>query len=70
MDDFDRAQIINEDFQAAALHHQLHDREPANYTGEYCVDCEEPIPPERKKAMPGCRRCIDCQTTLENWRPL
>lgn len=31
----------------------------------YCVDCEEPIPEERRQAVPGCERCIICQTALE-----
>ena len=26
-----------------------------------CLDCGEPIPPERREASPGCRFCIDCQ---------
>lgn len=69
-DEIDQAQAINEDFQAAALRLQQHNREPANYTGTDCVDCEEEIPEARRKAMPGCLRCIDCQEIHENWRPL
>ena len=30
-----------------------------------CIDCEEPIPEARRKAVPGVRFCIDCQSTLE-----
>lgn len=26
-----------------------------------CADCGEPIPAARREAMPGVRRCIDCQ---------
>lgn len=32
---------------------------------EYCVDCGEPIPEDRRKAVPGCTRCIVCQRAFE-----
>lgn len=73
MDDFDHAQRLNEDFQAFCLQHQQHDREPANYTGSDCIDCDEEIPIERRKAQPGCRRCVKCQNVFElhdHWRAL
>lgn len=33
-----------------------------------CEQCEEPIPEARRKAMPGVRRCVDCQAALEKRR--
>ena len=27
----------------------------------HCEDCEEPIPEGRRVAVPGVRRCVDCQ---------
>lgn len=69
-DEIDQAQACNEDFQAFALELNQRSREPGTYTGIYCVECDEEIPEQRRKAMPGCRRCIDCQTLHENWRPL
>ena len=27
----------------------------------HCVECEEPIPEVRRRAMPGVTLCIDCQ---------
>lgn len=30
-----------------------------------CIDCGTQIPPERRKAKPGCSRCIDCQEAHE-----
>ncbi len=33
-------------------------------TGE-CIDCDEPIPAARQRAVPGCERCIDCQADFE-----
>ena len=69
-DDIDRAQNINQDFQDFALELNQRNREPANYTGTDCVDCARTIPKARRKASPGCRRCLDCQNLHENWRPL
>jgi phage/conjugal plasmid C-4 type zinc finger TraR family protein len=73
MDEMDRAQGHNEDFQSFALHHQQKNREPGNYTGELCLDCEEIIPVKRRQAVPGCRRCISCQEEFEihlHWRSM
>ena len=39
---------------------------PANETIE-CIDCDEVIPAARRKAMPGCIRCIGCQTLFEGY---
>lgn len=30
-----------------------------------CVDCDEEIPEDRKKAMPNARRCASCQEKHE-----
>lgn len=70
MDDIDRAQGVNEDFQAFALQQHRLNREPTGYTGTHCIDCEEEIPEERRQAVPGCLRCLDCQSLHEHWRPL
>ncbi len=32
---------------------------------EECVNCEKPIPAGRRKAVPGCERCIECQQNME-----
>ncbi len=34
-----------------------------------CEDCGEPIPETRRQAVPGCTRCILCQTYLEEGFP-
>lgn len=31
----------------------------------YCEDCGEEIPAARRAAVPGCTRCIGCQTCFE-----
>lgn len=30
-----------------------------------CDDCAEPIDAERRKALPGVSRCVDCQEAAE-----
>jgi phage/conjugal plasmid C-4 type zinc finger TraR family protein len=77
-DDIDRAQYHNEFYQqhAMAAHYrrQIPHGPPLSKgggeAGGICIDCEEPIPEARRRAMPGCQRCIGCQTLHENWRPL
>lgn len=68
-DSMDIVQGINEQFQTAALAEHQRNR-PTGPAATHCEDCGEEIPIKRRLAMPGCRRCIDCQTLLEHWRPL
>ena len=35
---------------------------PTGESAEDCDDCGEPIPMKRRKALPGVRTCISCQT--------
>jgi len=30
-----------------------------------CEDCDAPIPERRRKAVPGCTRCVECQAEIE-----
>ena len=34
---------------------------PQGKSAEDCDDCGEPIPPGRRKALPGVRTCVGCQ---------
>lgn len=64
MDDADIAGRNQEILDGMALAAQL----AAIPTGEAAMECEEcgaSIPEARRKAAPGCRRCIGCQTTFE-----
>ena len=36
-------------------------RMPHGDSAEECGDCGEPIPPKRRKALPGVRTCVACQ---------
>ena len=31
----------------------------------HCLDCEEPIPEGRRKAVPGCQYCVKCAEELQ-----
>ena len=68
MDEIDQAQVYSDDFQAFAMQLNKISREPVNYSGIYCLDCNDEIPLKRRQAAPGCRRCIDCQTEFEKER--
>ena len=30
-----------------------------------CIDCDAQIPEARRWAMPGCQRCVKCQSIFE-----
>ncbi len=35
---------------------------PAGESRTHCAECQEPIPEKRRRAVPGVRLCIVCQT--------
>lgn len=72
-DEADIAQALNEQFQAAAL--AAHFRRGIRNTGHAavaeCLTCGGDIPDARRRAQPGCTRCVSCQEQHENlthWR--
>jgi phage/conjugal plasmid C-4 type zinc finger TraR family protein len=38
---------------------------PSGKGTDYCIECEEPIPEARKRAVPGARLCVSCQSELD-----
>ncbi|MHC1743472.1 MAG: DksA/TraR family C4-type zinc finger protein [Syntrophobacteraceae bacterium] len=40
-------------------------RLPAGESLTHCEECEAPIPEARRKAIPGARLCVRCQSELE-----
>ena len=40
-------------------------RLPEGESLRYCEMCEEPIPEARRKAVPGVRLCLNCQSAVE-----
>lgn len=61
-DNLDRAQQIEQMQREIAL--KKH-RTFKDVSALYCQDCDEPIPEARRKALPGCSRCTECQTVFE-----
>ena len=43
---------------------------PAGPTAVQCFECGEDIPEERRKAMPGTKYCVDCQSMYHDARPV
>ncbi len=44
-------------------------RAPVGESASICVECDEPIPEARRKAIPGVKLCIDCQRERDS-RPV
>jgi len=36
-------------------------RRPVGESRSRCAECDEPIPEQRRAALPGVKLCIDCQ---------
>lgn len=74
-DEIDKAQANDEFFLGLALKNQgVGTGYPALSPHLHCEDCGEEIPEARRRAVPGCTRCIVCQTEFEqihtHWRAL
>lgn len=41
-------------------------RMPKGAAEIHCVDCGEDIPEARRRALPGVRTCIDCQSARDS----
>lgn len=42
---------------------------PRGESLEICEECGDPIPEARRKAMPGVRLCVVCQSELDKKQP-
>jgi len=40
-------------------------RLPHGESAQFCIECGEPIPQARRKALPGVQYCINCQQEHE-----
>lgn len=67
MDDFDHASDIEEQYRALAIAAATRPARSAAVSAVFCQNeaCGEPIPDERRRAVPGCRFCIECQERRE-----
>lgn len=65
-DQFDRATEIEEAQREDALEqHRWRRQSLPAVSSRVCRVCDEPIPVARRRAVPGCATCIDCQRDLE-----
>ncbi|MBW4021783.1 MAG: DksA/TraR family C4-type zinc finger protein [Proteobacteria bacterium] len=44
-------------------------RMPKGESEPFCVECDEVIPEARRRAVPGVRLCVECQSALDK-RPV
>lgn len=64
-DPIDRAQAREEELRDDALDNVRRRLPSVSDSSRECRVCDEPIPEERRRAVPGCSTCIDCQRELE-----
>ncbi|WP_175857053.1 TraR/DksA C4-type zinc finger protein [Burkholderia anthina] len=67
MDDFDHASDIEQQYRALAIAAATRHTRSTAESETFCQNeaCGEPIPEERRRAVPGCRFCIECQERRE-----
>ena len=66
MDAIDRAQQDSEVYERAALlAHRLKNNSQLFFGSGICEDCGRRIPRERLLAVPGVKRCVNCQKAEE-----
>ena len=63
-DIIDDANIIVEEESAQRLM-EIREKLLSGAGLEECEDCGEPIPEGRRQVVPGCTRCVSCQTNFE-----
>lgn len=68
-DDADVAQAHEEARRDNALA-RARARLPKGVAARDCTDCGERIPVKRRKAVPGCSRCVACEEIAERKRRL
>lgn len=61
-DNVDRATEINQEFTDGIISKRwVYD----GVSAYFCADCDDEIPEERRKSVPGCERCVSCQELFE-----
>lgn len=40
---------------------------PVSVAASFCEDCDVPIPEQRRRAVHGVTRCVDCQDIAERY---
>ncbi len=71
-DDIDRAVEREAEIRADALRDHARRAALAGKTAadsaHFCVECGDDIPAARRKAAPGCTRCVHCMAVYEKTR--
>lgn len=65
MDEIDRAQAREEQQRADALAEQARRSQMDGLDHEFCLECDDPIPPARRRALPGVELCVECAERAE-----
>lgn len=65
-DFYDRASALEEQQRQWAIDRQRTHSAGSDIGAVDCTDCGDAIDPARRIAVPGCCRCIDCQTAADS----
>jgi len=66
MDDLDHLVIAQERANQRFIDQRIKGLNNANkISATDCIDCGDPIPKARCKALPGVQRCVPCQSLSE-----
>ena len=65
MDILDQAQRLEERERNAGIAEVRGRLSSGGESATHCALCEEEIPEGRRKAVPGCLYCVECQAGLE-----
>ncbi|ADN76262.1 transcriptional regulator, TraR/DksA family [Ferrimonas balearica DSM 9799] len=57
----DQIDATIEDAIAQARAQQAH-----GTSAPFCIECDEPIPAARRRALPGVQRCVACQSQADS----
>ncbi|HEY4435316.1 MAG TPA: TraR/DksA family transcriptional regulator [Lelliottia sp.] len=62
-DIIDNASALEDLHRDAAL--SMHRLDHSAVSATHCIECDEALSDERRKAYPGCTMCVDCQGEME-----
>ena len=65
MDECDMGKLTAERHLNAVLAGHKAQAKSSRQSRTRCLDCGEKIPEARRKAVAGCDRCVECQTSFE-----
>lgn len=66
MDDADIAQAAADQHMKVAMENIRQSIPRGGESNKWCEDCGDRIPEKRRAAVPGCTRCVRCQTEFDD----